>query len=106
MTGPTDNTAATGGGAFPRPVITDLMCNHKAIEIAMPIGMRQGKMMYFKYLVSYETVVCAIDSLGEFHLFMKPSLVTNTTARHINRFLECNYLSLDWRKAKPELEEA
>ena len=52
------------------------------------------------YLVSYDTVVAQCDNEGNLTMHMPIGSVTNTTARHINKFVELYAKSgTDWRKA-------
>ena len=70
--------------------IHDLCMNNKALVITVPdyewgSGRFRG---YVKWLVSYTTAVACIDTDGKFKMLVEPSGVSQTTARHINRFVE------------------
>lgn len=52
------------------------------------------------YLVSYDTVVAQCDNEGNLTMHMPVGSVTNTTARHIKKFVELYAKSgTDWMKA-------
>ena len=83
--------------------VRDLNMNHKALVITVPdyewgSGRFKG---YVKWLVSYTTTVACIDTDFKFKMLVEPSGVNNTTARHINRFVEKFAPSgTDWKKCK------
>lgn len=53
------------------------------------------------YLVSYDTVVAQCDSDGNLTMHLPKGSVTNTTARHINKFVQLYAKSgTDWKKAE------
>ena len=83
--------------------ICDLCMNNKALVISVPdyeFGSWRFK-GYVKWLVSYTTAVACIDTEGKFKMLVEPSGVSNTTARHINRFVERYAPSgTDWKKCK------
>lgn len=83
--------------------INDLCMNNKALVITVPDYERgSGRFKgYVKWLVSYTTTVACIDTDGKFKMLVEPGGVSNTTARHINRFVEQYAPSwTDWRKCK------
>lgn len=89
--------------------VHDLCMNHKALVITVPdyewgSGRFRG---YVKWLVSYTTTVACIDSDGKFKMLVEPSGVSNTTARHINRFVK-EYAPgwMDWKKCQVFRPEA
>lgn len=83
--------------------IHDLCMNNKALVITVPdyefgSGRFKG---YVHWLVSYTTAVACIDTDGKFKMLVEPSGVSNTTARHLNRFVERYAPSgTDWHKCK------
>ena len=83
--------------------VHDLCMNNKALVITVPdyewgSGRFNG---YVKWLVSYATTVACIDTDGKFKMLVEPSGVSNTTARHISRFVEEYAPSgTDWKKCK------
>ena len=80
--------------------IYDLRMNNKALVIIVPevIGAFKGCV---KWLVSYTTAVACIDTDGKFKMLVEPSGVSDTTARHINRFVELFApKGTDWKKCK------
>ena len=83
--------------------IHDLCMNNKALVITVPdyewgSGRFKG---YVKWLVSYTTTVACIDTDGKFKMLVEPSGVSQTTARHINRFVtEYAPSGTDWKKCK------
>ena len=89
--------------------VHDLCMNNKALVITVPDYERgSGRLKgYVKLLVSYTTTVACIDTDGKFKMLVEPSGVSNTTSRHINRFVEEYAPSgTDWKKCevfKPEV---
>ena len=83
--------------------VYDFNMNNKALAITVPDyeygnGRFKG---YVKWLVSYTTTVACIDTDGKFKMLVEPSGVSNTTARHINRFVEeFAPNGTDWKKCK------
>ena len=52
------------------------------------------------YLVSYDTVVAQCDCDGNLTMHMPKDVVSNTTERHINKFVQLYAKSgTDWKKA-------
>ena len=83
--------------------IEDLGMNNKALVITSPdYEWGSGKFKgYVHWLVSYTTAVACIDTDGKFKMLVEPSGVSNTTARHLNRFVERFAPSgTDWKKCK------
>ena len=83
--------------------VHDLCMNNKALVITVPDYERgSGRFKgYVKLLVSYTTTVACIDTDGKFKMLVEPSGVSNTTARHISRFVEEYAPSgTDWKKCK------
>ena len=83
--------------------IHDLCMNNKALVITVPdyefgSGRFNG---YVKWLVSYTKTVACIDTDGKFKMLVEPGGVSNTTARHINKFVkEYAQGGTDWKKCK------
>lgn len=83
--------------------VRDLNMNNKALVVTVPdyewgSGRFRG---YVKWLVSYTTAVACVDVDFKFKMLVEPSGVSNTTARHINRFVERYAPSgTDWKKCK------
>lgn len=74
-----------------RMLVEDLGMNYKAKAI---------KVDGVWYLVSYDTVVAQVDGEGNLTMHMTKDSVTNTTARHINKFVQLYAKSgTDWKKA-------
>lgn len=83
--------------------VHDLNMNNKALVVTVPDYERgSGRFRgYVKWLVSYATTVACIDTDGKFKMLVKPSVVSNTTERHINRFVEEFAPSgTDWKECK------
>lgn len=83
--------------------VHDLCMNNKALVITVSDYERgSGRFKgYVKWLVSYATTVACIDTDGKFKMLVEPSGVSNTTSRHVNRFVEELAPSgTDWKKCK------
>ena len=91
------------------PLVEDLRCNNKAKSILTRTALYTPKDRLIvsyneRWLISYETVVAMIDHDGVLHMLYKVN--NNTTARHVNEFIN-RYLSetderRDWRKLPVE----
>lgn len=83
--------------------IHDLCMNNKAFVITVPdYELGSGRFKgYVKWLVSDTTTVACIDTDGKFKMLVEQGGVSNTTARHINKFVEEYAPSgTDWKKCK------
>ena len=83
--------------------ISDLCMNNKALVVTAPDYERESGRFkgYVRWLVSYTTPVACIDTDGEFKMLVEPRGVSNTTARHINRFVGMYTPSgTDWKGCK------
>lgn len=90
-------------------LVEDLGCNNKAKSILTRTALYTPKDRLIvsyneRWLISYETVVAMIDHDGVLHMLYKVN--TNTTARHVNAFID-RYLSAtderrDWHKLPVE----